>query len=140
MRRFVRGLSISVYQFFIPSDFRAQIPDVCYAWGGCGWHKHILKHSKHHRQRDASITAKLDLAPHQSQWPSHVSTCIAHPNRCHVRFYSLAFQVHHPANSVNFHAHLFAQPQIKPRALNTAPTPQNPLQPVSQNTVMWYTE
>jgi hypothetical protein len=24
--------------------------------GGYGWHKHIPKHSKHHRQRDASCT------------------------------------------------------------------------------------
>jgi hypothetical protein len=46
--------------------------DACHAWGGCGWHKHIPRHSKHHRQRDASLTAKLDLAPPPSQSPSHV--------------------------------------------------------------------
>jgi hypothetical protein len=31
------------------------------------------------------------------------------------------------ASGVNFHA-LFTHPQTKPRALNTAPTPPNPLQ------------
>jgi hypothetical protein len=52
--------------------FPSLIPDVCHAWGGCGWHKHIPKHSKHHRQRDASLAVKLDLAPPLSQSPSHV--------------------------------------------------------------------
>jgi hypothetical protein len=48
------------------------IPDVCHAWGGCGWHKHIPMHFKYHRQRDASLTAKLVLAPPLSQSPSHI--------------------------------------------------------------------
>jgi hypothetical protein len=51
--------------------FTSPILDVCHAWGGCGWHKHILKHFKY-RQRYASQGAKLDLAPHQSQAPSPI--------------------------------------------------------------------
>jgi hypothetical protein len=40
------------------------------------------------------------------------------------------------ASGVNFRA-LFTHPQTKPRALNTASTPPNPLQKAPQNTVMW---
>jgi hypothetical protein len=29
--------------------FTSPIPDVCHASGGCGCHKHIPKHFKHHR-------------------------------------------------------------------------------------------
>jgi hypothetical protein len=86
VRRFVRGLSIHVYQFFIPTDFvPSLIPDACHAWGGCGWLKHQPRHSKHHRQRDASLlTAKLDLAPPRSQSPSHVYSvqCLSKPASC----------------------------------------------------------
>jgi hypothetical protein len=60
------------------------LPDACHAWGGCGWHKHTPKHSKHHRQRDASLTAKLDLAPSLSQLPSHAYSvqCLSKPASC----------------------------------------------------------
>jgi hypothetical protein len=35
-------------------------------------HTQAAKHSKYHRQRDASLKVKWDLAPPQSQSPSHV--------------------------------------------------------------------
>jgi hypothetical protein len=64
--------------------FPSLIPDVCYAWGGYGWHKHIPKHFKHHRQLYASLTTKLDHAPHHSQSPSHVYSahCVSEPPSC----------------------------------------------------------
>jgi hypothetical protein len=58
-----------LHSYLFPSML---LSDACHAWGGCGWHTHIHKHSKHHRQSDASLTAKLDLAPPLSQSPSHV--------------------------------------------------------------------
>jgi hypothetical protein len=36
MRRFVRGLSIHVYQFFIPTDFRAEFPTRATRGAGVG--------------------------------------------------------------------------------------------------------
>jgi hypothetical protein len=104
MRRFVQGLSIYVvYQLFIPS----LIPDVC--------NKHIPNHSKHHRQRDASLTAKLDLAPPLSQSPSHVYNvlCLSNPATAFLKCRKRAFYVHakttsratyHPRDTDRLHA------------------------------------
>jgi hypothetical protein len=49
--------------------------------GGCGWHKHIPTQFEHHRQRDVSLTAKLDLAPPLSQSLLHVNSvqCLSKP-------------------------------------------------------------
>jgi hypothetical protein len=93
--------------------------------GGCGWHKQIPQHSKHHRQRDASLTHKLDLAPPRSQSSSHVYIvqCLFKPASCAFLFSKNITR----ACGVNFRA-LFTLPQTKPRALNTAPTPPNALQ------------
>jgi hypothetical protein len=55
-----------------------------------------------------------------------LTTRNVYPNLRHVRFRSLAFQKVTRAIGVNFRA-LFTHPQTKPRALNTAPTPPNPL-------------
>jgi hypothetical protein len=76
--------------------FSSLTPDVCHAWGGCGWHKRIPKHSKHHRQTDASLSAELDLAPHQSQSPSHVYSvqCLSKPASCAILLD--CFSKHHP--------------------------------------------
>jgi hypothetical protein len=54
------------------------------------------------------------------------TACIVYPNLRYVRFCSLAFQQVTRASGVNFRA-LFTHPQTKLRALNTAPTPPNPL-------------
>jgi hypothetical protein len=72
--------------------------NVCHGLGGFGWHKHILKHSKHHPQCDASQTAKLDIAHRQSQSPSpspiYGAQCLFKLASC--EFYSLPFQIHKP--------------------------------------------
>ena len=67
------------------------------------------------------------------------TACSVYPNLRHVRFCSPAFQKITRASGVNFRA-LFTHPQTKPRALNTAPTPPNPLQNPPKNTVLWNTE
>jgi hypothetical protein len=105
----------------------------------CGWHKHIPTHSKHHRQRVASLTAKLDLTPPLSQSPSHayIVQCLSKPASC--AFLLASFPKNTRANGGNFRA-LFTHPQTKPRALYTAPTPPNPIQKAPKNTVMWSTE
>jgi hypothetical protein len=62
-----------------------------------------------------------------------------YPNLRHVSIYSLAFQKHYPltrACGVNFRA-LFTHTQTKSCALNTAPTPPNPLQQVPKKLVTW---
>jgi hypothetical protein len=84
MRRFVPGLVDMCLPILHSYCFLSLIPDVRHAWGGCGWHKHIIKHSKHHRQRDASLTAKLDLAPPLSRSPSHAYNvqCLSKPASC----------------------------------------------------------
>jgi hypothetical protein len=77
--------------------FTSSIPDVCHAWGACGLHNLIPKHSKHHyRQRDASQSVKLDLAPNPSQSPLHIYNvrCLSKP--ASYGFYSLVFHIHHP--------------------------------------------
>jgi hypothetical protein len=100
------------------------------------------KHSEHHRQREASLlTAKLDLAPPLSQSPSHVNIiqCLSEPASCALLLACFPKNITR-ACGVNSRA-LFTHPQTKPRALNTAPTPPNPLQNVpAKNVVMWNTE
>jgi hypothetical protein len=67
------------------------------------------------------------------------TACSVYLNLRHVRFCSLAFQKITRASGVNFRA-LFTHPQIKPRALNTTPTPPNPRPKSPKNTVMWDTK
>jgi hypothetical protein len=67
------------------------------------------------------------------------TSCCVDPNLRHVRFARLLSKNITRASGVNFRA-LFTNPQTKPRALNTAPTPTNQLQNASKNTVMWSPE
>jgi hypothetical protein len=96
MRQFLRGLFVVYVRLKILNSYRftCPTPDVCHVWGGCGWHKHIPKCSKYHRQRDASHTAKLDLAKDNCPRPLIVS--VVYLDMYHVRIYSRVFQMYHP--------------------------------------------
>jgi hypothetical protein len=141
MRRFVRGSSIHVYQFFIPNDLQAQF-STCATRGadsvGTSTYPSIPKY-KHKRQRHASQTAKLDIAPQQNQSPSPIHNVQCLFKLRLVGFTRLPSQYITRACGVNFHAP-FTHPQTKPRALNTASTPPKLLQQIPKNTVMWNTK
>jgi hypothetical protein len=84
------------------------------------------------RQRHASQTAKLDLAPRQSQSPLPIYYSV-HCLPCSMWVFTRLFWVFTRlfsrnitrACGVNSHAP-FTHPQTKPRALNTAYTPPKP--------------
>jgi hypothetical protein len=93
--------------------------------GVVGTSTSLSKHSKHHRQRDASQTGKSDFALTKPisltdlQRARFIQTC--------VMWASTRLSSKHIVGGcgVNFQAP-FTHPQIKPRALNTAPSLQIP--------------
>jgi hypothetical protein len=92
IRRFVQGLSIYVHQSLIPTDLHAQF-STCGTRGAASTYPSIPNTTD--RQRYASQTAKLDLAPHQSQTlsPIHSVHCLSKPALC--EFLLACFQIHH---------------------------------------------
>jgi hypothetical protein len=115
MRRFVRGLSIYVYQFFIPTDLQAQLP-TC-ATRGAG----VVGTSKYPSIPNTIVNA---MRPKRSSWTSPLpkanrhrlfTTCSADPNPRHVEFTHLSSKYITRACGVNVSA-LSTHPHTKPRA------------------------
>jgi hypothetical protein len=123
------------HSYCLPS----QIPDACHSWGGYGWHMHIQAFQTPPSTR---CVPNGRVGPRPSPKPItlaclqralFIQTCV----KCvFARWLSKNST---RACGVNFRA-LFTHPQTKPRALNTAPTPPNPLQKAPQNMVMWNTK
>jgi hypothetical protein len=124
MGRFVRGLSIYDFEFFIPTYLQAKV--LSCAPRGAG----VVGTSTYPSIPDTTVHV---MRPKRPSWTSPLTTasrprlftaCRDSPKLRHVVFYSLDFQKNTRAYGVNFRA-LFTHTQTTPRALNTSPTPLN---------------
>jgi hypothetical protein len=124
------GLSTCFNQFFISSDVQAQFP-TCTARGAgvVGIYKLNPKHSKHHRQRDASQTTRWTSPLAKGNRPRPLVAHIANQPCVMWSSTRLFSKCLSRACGVNFYAQ-FTHPQTKPRALTMTSTPRNPLQKV----------
>jgi hypothetical protein len=96
MRRHVRGWSISIYQFLILTDLRAQFP-TC-ATRGAG----VVGTSTHPRTPNTTLNVMRHKRPswtsplNKTSRPRPFIACMDWPNLRHVDFYSRASKIRYP--------------------------------------------
>jgi hypothetical protein len=142
MRRFVRGLSMHVYHLFTPSDLQAQFPTrATFGAGVCGWHKHIPKHSKHHRNVMRPEWPNWTSPLAKANRPLSFLACIVYATLHHVGFYSLIFQIHHPCMRRELLCMLHSHTRKPNLAYRTRhPSLHTPFQQVQNNKISWLGE
>jgi hypothetical protein len=138
IRRIVRGLSIYIYQFFIPTDLQAQCPTFATREASV-----VGKSTYPSIPSNTTVNAVRPKVPHRPS-PNPIANAYLHRamfiQTCVMWVYAcLLSKCITRACGVNFSA-LFTRPETKTRASNTAPTPPNPLQHVPKNTAMLNTE